>query len=150
MNLAREFQEFANVDELDILKLCQTRWPSLLREIKRVRGSCPALAVYFASREDGDKPGVVFVYSSTILKPHLQKDINTRDNVMNNSPLCKYDYNYETTVTCMVQELGWSNLDGRRKTVRPSITHFQNRPQSKSQSRPETFQYLRTVEHGHR
>ena len=34
--LFQEFQEFANVEEFEILKHCQTRWLSLLRVIERV------------------------------------------------------------------------------------------------------------------
>ena len=56
--LFQEFHEFANV-ELEILKHCQTRWLSLLRVIERVLHQYPALAAYFASHEDGEKPGRV-------------------------------------------------------------------------------------------
>ena len=42
--LFQEFQEFANVEELEILKHCQTRWLSLLRVIERVLHQYPALA----------------------------------------------------------------------------------------------------------
>lgn len=54
-----EFQAFANVEELEILKHCQTRWLSLHRVIERVLIQYPALTAYFASHEDGEKPGRV-------------------------------------------------------------------------------------------
>ena len=57
--LFREFQEFADVDELELLKHCQTRWLSLLRVIERMLNQYPALTAYFASHEDGETPGRV-------------------------------------------------------------------------------------------
>lgn len=67
--LFREFQEFANVEELELLKHCQTRWLSLLRVIERVLGQSPALAAYFASHEDGEKPGRVKRVVDRLINP---------------------------------------------------------------------------------
>ena len=57
--LYQEFQAFADGEELELLKHCQTRWLSLVRVIDRVLGQYPALKAYFDSHEDGERPGRV-------------------------------------------------------------------------------------------
>ena len=52
--LLHEFQEFADVEHLEIIKHCQTRWLSLQRVVERVVNQYPALSAYFASVDGGD------------------------------------------------------------------------------------------------
>lgn len=55
----KEFQDFAEVNQLDILKHCQTRWLSLQKVVDRVLDQFPALLSYFTSHADVEKPGRV-------------------------------------------------------------------------------------------
>ncbi|XP_070213054.1 uncharacterized protein [Littorina saxatilis] len=55
----RSFQLFAEVDELEILKHCPTRWLSLERVVERTLNQLSALRSYFASHPDVEKPGKV-------------------------------------------------------------------------------------------
>lgn len=57
--LFQEFEDFADIEHLGILKHCPTRWLSLLRVVERLLHQYPALSAYFASHEDGEKPGRV-------------------------------------------------------------------------------------------
>jgi len=55
--LLEEFEEFEDIEHLGLLKHCPTRWLSLLKVVERLLHQYPALAEYFASHEDGEKPG---------------------------------------------------------------------------------------------
>lgn len=55
----KEFQAFTNVEYLEILIHCQTRWLSLEKVVKRVLNQYPALISYFNSHPDNKKPGRV-------------------------------------------------------------------------------------------
>ena len=57
--LFAEFEDFMDIEHLGILKHCPTRWLSLLRVVERLLHQFPALTAYFASHEDGEKPGRV-------------------------------------------------------------------------------------------
>ena len=55
----KEFQEFTETDEEEILKHCPTRWLSLERVVNRTLSQFKALQSYFASHEDVEKSGRV-------------------------------------------------------------------------------------------
>ena len=52
--LLDDFQEFADVNHLEIIKHCQTQWLSLQRVVERVVNQYPALSAYFASVDGRD------------------------------------------------------------------------------------------------
>ena len=55
----KDFQLFVDVDQLEILKHCPTRWLSLEKVVKRTLQQYPALLSYFTSHAESDKPGRV-------------------------------------------------------------------------------------------
>ena len=65
---------------------------------------------------------LLFDYSSTVWDPHLQKDIDRIENVQRRAARFIYnDYNRTSTdssVTAMMNELGWKLLNERRKEQR--------------------------------
>jgi hypothetical protein len=58
----------------------------------------------------------LFDYSSTVCDPHLQKDIDRIENVQRMAARFIYsDYRRTSSVTAMMNELGWKPLNERRK-----------------------------------
>jgi len=55
----KDFQQFTDVEDLQILKHCPTRWLSLDKAVTRTLNQYPALVSYFKSHEDNEKPGRV-------------------------------------------------------------------------------------------
>ena len=55
----KEFEEFTDVEHMQPLKHCPTRWLSLQRAVTRILLQYPALLAYFASHGEVEKPGRV-------------------------------------------------------------------------------------------
>ena len=63
-------------------------------------------------------------YCSAVWDPHMEKDINNIDKVQRRSArFVKNDYNWESSVTSMIKDLGWENLADRRREARLCIFH---------------------------
>ena len=61
----------------------------------------------------------LFDYSSTVWDPHLQKDIDRIENIQRRAARFIYsDYKRTSSVTAMMNELGWKPLNERRKEQR--------------------------------
>jgi hypothetical protein len=61
----------------------------------------------------------LFDYSSTVWDPHLQKNIDRIENVQRRAAKFIYsDYKRTSSVTAMMNELGWKPLNERRKKQR--------------------------------
>ena len=61
----------------------------------------------------------LFDYSSTVWDPHLQKDIDRIENVQCRAARFIYsDYKRTSSITAMMNELGWKPLNERRKEQR--------------------------------
>ena len=59
-------------------------------------------------------------YAASVWDPHLAKDINKLENIqMRSARFVKGDY--RTTVTQMLQELGWQDLQSRRRDLRLAL-----------------------------
>ena len=55
----KEFEEFTDVEHMQLLKHRPTRWLSLQRAVTRILLQYPALLAYFASHGEVEKPGRV-------------------------------------------------------------------------------------------
>ena len=53
----KEFEEFTDIEHMQLLKHCQTRWLSLQRAVTRILLQYPALLAYFASHDEVERPG---------------------------------------------------------------------------------------------
>ncbi len=58
-------------------------------------------------------------YACTAWDPHHKRDIDALEKVQRRAArvVCD-DYDYTSSVTCMLQELGWQDLAGRRRDLR--------------------------------
>ena len=64
----------------------------------------------------------VVEYSATIWDPHLKKDINSLDKIQRRGArFVKSDYRWRSSVTAMLDDLGWRDLDLRRKDMRLTL-----------------------------
>ncbi len=64
----------------------------------------------------------VMEYSATIWDPYLVKDINLLERVQRRAArFVKGDYSYRSSVTAMLQDLGWTNLADRRRDLRLAL-----------------------------
>ena len=52
----KEFEEFTDVEHMQLLKHCQTRWLSPQRAVTRIMLQYPALQAYFASHDEVERP----------------------------------------------------------------------------------------------
>ena len=63
-------------------------------------------------------------YSASIWDPYLSKDINTIEKVQRRAArFVKWDYRRTSSVTAMIQELGWKNLADRRRELRLALLY---------------------------
>ncbi len=64
----------------------------------------------------------VLEYSAAIWDPHLIKDVNRLEMVQRRAArFVKNDYVYDSSVTTMLKELGWQDLQSRRKELRLAL-----------------------------
>ena len=63
-------------------------------------------------------------YCSAIWDPHLEKDIHNIEKIQRRAArFVKRDYNWEHSVTTMLNDLGWDNLADRRRESRLCFLH---------------------------
>ena len=61
-------------------------------------------------------------YSASIWDPYLQKDITKLEQVQRRAArFVSNDYRYRSSVTSMLQELGWKDLSSRRRDIRLAL-----------------------------
>ncbi|XP_060772916.1 uncharacterized protein LOC132883380 [Neoarius graeffei] len=65
----KEFQQFTEVEEQQILKHCPTHWLSLEKVCNHLLSQLPALRSYFASHKDVEKPGKVKSINERLQEP---------------------------------------------------------------------------------
>ena len=66
----------------------------------------------------------VMEYSAIIWDPHLRKDIDLLERVQRRAArFVKTDYNPRSSVTQMIQDLGWSDLAHRRRDLRLALLY---------------------------
>ena len=51
------FEEFTDIEHMQLLKHCPTRWLSPQRAVTRILLQYPALLAYFASHDEAERPG---------------------------------------------------------------------------------------------
>ena len=64
-------------------------------------------------------------YAASVWDPHLAKDINKLENIQRRSArfVNKGDYPTTSSVTQMLQELGWQDLQSRRRDLRLALLY---------------------------
>ena len=63
-------------------------------------------------------------YAASVWDPHLAKDINKLENIQRRSArFVKGDYRTTSSVTQMLQELGWQDLQSRRRDLRLALLY---------------------------
>ena len=63
-------------------------------------------------------------YAASIWDPHLSRDINTIEKVQRRAArFVKSDYRRTSSVTAMLDELGWKNLADRRRELRLALLY---------------------------
>jgi len=63
-------------------------------------------------------------YVALVWDPHLAKDINKLENIQRRSArFVKGDYHTTSSVTQMLQELGWQDLQSRRRDLRLAVLY---------------------------
>ena len=66
----------------------------------------------------------VMEYSAIIWDPHLRKDIELLERVQRRAArFVKMDYNPRSSVTRMIQDLGWLDLAHRRRDLRLALLY---------------------------
>ena len=61
-------------------------------------------------------------YAANIWDPHLVKDVNLLEKVQRKAArFVKHDYARDSSVTAMLQDLGWRNLSDRRRDLRLAL-----------------------------
>ena len=64
----------------------------------------------------------ILEYGSTIWDPHLKKDINMLESVQRRAARVVHnDYSRDSSVTSMLDSLGWSSLEERRRDARLTL-----------------------------
>jgi len=63
-------------------------------------------------------------YAASVWGPHVAKDINKLANIQRRSAkFVKCDYRTTSSVTQMLQELGWQDLQSRRRDLRLALLY---------------------------
>ena len=92
---------------------------SALGFVKRNLKSCPAQlkeTAYISMVRS------LLEYGGTVWDPHLKKDIAALESVQRRAArFVKHDYRSTSSVTAMLQDLGWKNLADRRKDLRLAL-----------------------------
>jgi len=94
---------------------------STLGFLRRNLWRCPAKL-----KEPDYIPLVCFTleYAALVWDPHLAKDMNKLENIQRRSArFVKGDYHTTTSVTQMLQELGWQDLQSRRRDLRLAVLY---------------------------
>ena len=64
----------------------------------------------------------ILEYTATIWDPHLLKDIRALEGVQRKAArYVKHDYSRYSSVTTMLQDLGWTSLQDRRRNLRLAL-----------------------------
>ena len=68
--------------------------------------------------------GIYRTSNGPVWDPHLAKDINKLENIQRRSArFVKGDYRTTSSVTQMLQELGWQDLQSRRRDLRFALLY---------------------------
>jgi len=62
-------------------------------------------------------------YAASVWDPHLAKDINKLENIQRSARFVKGDYCTTSSVTQMLQELGWKDLQNHRTDLRLALLY---------------------------
>ena len=62
-------------------------------------------------------------YAASVWDPHLAKDINKLENIQRSARFVKDDYRTTSSVTQMLQELGWQDLQSHRRDLRLALLY---------------------------
>jgi len=101
----------------EVAKRANQKLGFVKRNLRGCPTKCKALA-YISLVRSGME------YAALIWDPYLKKDINLLERVQNKSARwVKSDYDWSSSVSSMTKQLGWAELETRRKAIRLSFIY---------------------------